>query len=101
MAIDLQKFTKGKNFSGDFVLDDPSDKILVATATDTVQGKVALNNGTTLPADASNAMDALTAGGAATILNSAPANPLKAAVVLTSPTVATYPDCSKVDVAPR
>ena len=27
--------------------------------------------------------------------------PLKAAVVLTSPIVATYPDCSNVDTAPR
>ena len=63
MAINLERFVKAKRFTEDHVLDDASDQILVKVATDSVAGKVALNAGTSLPADATNCTDALTACG--------------------------------------
>ena len=63
MAINLERFVKAKRFTEDHVLDDASDQILVKVATDSVAGKVALNAGTSLPGDATNCTDALTACG--------------------------------------
>ncbi len=63
MAINLERFVKAKRFTEDHVLDDASDQILIKVATDSVAGKVALNAGTSLPGDATNCTDALTACG--------------------------------------
>lgn len=83
MSVDINKFAKGKYFTTDHDFDDVNNQILVKTATDTTQGKVALNQGTSLPADASNCTDALTACGLKTILDDQtyPENVLKRAVI--------------------
>jgi hypothetical protein len=66
------------------VMDDALDAAALEAATDTVQGKVALNLGTALPGDFANSVDALTSTGVSTMLNDtsvAGGNPLQKAVV--------------------
>lgn len=62
--------------------DATGRQVAGALATDTVAGMVALNVGTVLPADSTNAVDALTATGLTAILNDAvnPVNPIQIAI---------------------
>ena len=63
MAIFEDRFIKGSRFTQHFTLDDPSDQVVPKAGTDTVPGALALNLGNNLPADTTNATDALTAAG--------------------------------------
>lgn len=93
MAINLERFVKAKRFTEDHVLDDASDQILVKVATDSVAGKVALNAGTSLPGDATNCTDALTACGLNALLTDPAAggnaviNNVKALIPLATTTI--------------
>jgi hypothetical protein len=63
MAIFEDRFIKGSRFTQHFTLDDPSDQVVPKPGTDLVPGALALNLGNNLPADTTNATDALTAAG--------------------------------------
>ena len=63
MAVFPDRFIKGSRFTTHFTLDDPSDQVVPKPGTDLVPGVLALNLGNNLPADTTNATDALTAAG--------------------------------------
>jgi hypothetical protein len=63
MAVFEDRFIKGSRFTQHFTLDDPSNQVVPKAGTDTVPGALALNLGNNLPADTTNATDALTAAG--------------------------------------
>jgi hypothetical protein len=70
----------GRDASGNCVTGTVSGGSSAPAATDTVAGISALNLGNNLPADATNATDALTASGLAAILQQAGGNALTSAV---------------------